>query len=583
MSKLNNTPENIQRVPIERDNKNLKSQTIENTNNNIEQSKVKIEENQTTTKIKAPKESHIISRNNENLQKNENTTNLKTVNTENNTNSKEALSSKTQNNTIAKKKEKIKNEREEAKENKGLFDTFKILLTGQSHFNDEDAINLNDNYGAKDIYNTKNNPRRDAIYRNLSVKSVKLIWITFFACIILITWATFFKLDSIVRGSGQVVPSQRIQEVQNLEGGILREIFVKEGTQVEEGELLARIENESAGSQYREALSRSLDYKAAIARLTAILEDSKVEYPNEVLLHPELVLRHNTILQAMQTQSTSEYNVLKLQADAKEKESAELEAKKNQLESRLVISQKQRDLGKSALAKQAFSEIEFLELENNVVTIEADLQALEHTIPRVAIEVEEMKERLNRYEAEKKLTNSQELARIQADLISIEELLTAGSDRVSRTELRSPVRGVVNRLHHNTIGGVVAPAATIMEIVPSDDRLIIEARFSPADIGFLSEGLNAIIRLSAYDFASYGSVKGVVEQVSADTIQDNNGMIYYIVKVRTDEKMYNKDGVELPYIAGMQAEVDVITGKQSILDYLLKPLLRIGNRALTER
>ncbi len=181
------------------------------------------------------------------------------------------------------------------------------------------------------------------------------------------------------------------------------------------------------------------------------------------------------------------------------------------------------------------------------------------------------------------MTNSQELARIQAELISIQELLTAGSDRVSRTELRAPVRGVVNRIYYNTIGGVVAPAATIMEIVPLDDRLIIEARFSPADIAFLSEGLDAIIRLSAYDFASFGSVRGVVEQVSADTIQDSNGMIFYIVKIRTDEKMYNKDGLELPYISGMQAEVDVITGKQSILDYILKPLLRVKNRALTER
>ncbi len=582
MSKLNNTPENIQRVPIQREDKNLNSQTTVNTNDITKKDEVIIEQNSSTTKIQAPKDSSSTTKAENNISavstSNKNT-NSQTIAKTNTAQKKEAIK-KTAPTRKNKEKEAVKAVK---KNNLSIFAKFKILLTGQAHFDDDDAKELDKNYGAKEIYASAYNPRQQAIYRNVSVKSVKLVWLTFFACFLIILWAALFHLDSIVRGSGQVVPSQRIQEVQNLEGGILREILVKEGAQVEEGELLARIENESAGSQYREALSRSLDYKAAIARLTAILEDTKVAYPNEVLIHPDLVLRHNTILQAMQTQNASEYNVLKLQADAKEKESAELEAKKAQLESRLVIAQKQRDLGKSALAKQAFSEIEFLELENNVVTLEADLQGLEHTIPRIAIEVEEMKERLNRYEAEKKLTNSQELARIQAELISIEELLTAGIDRVSRTELRSPVRGVVNRLYHNTIGGVVAPAATIMEIVPSDDRLIIEARFSPADIGFLSEGLNAIIRLSAYDFASYGSVKGVVEQVSVDTIQDNNGMIFYIVKVRTDEKMYNKDGIELPYIAGMQAEVDVITGTQSILDYLMKPLLRISNRAFTER
>ncbi len=510
---------------------------------------------------------------------------IKTVPVIKNTEEKKTIQSKEKKQIPSQEKKKsppkAKKEvkKKEVAPKQGLFTTIKYLLAGKSHFNDIDAKILSEKYNA----NETASPRQEAIYRNVATKSVKLVWYTFFAVFLLIIWSAVFNLDTIVRGSGKIVPSQRIQEVQNLEGGILREIFIKEGSEVEEGELLARIENESAGSQYREAVSRSLDYMATIARLTAILNNRAVDYPNEVLLHPDLVLRHNTILQAMKTQHQSEYNVIKLQAEAKEKESLELAAKKGQIESRLSIAQKQRDLGKSALAKQAFSEIEFLELENNVVTLEAELEGIEHSIPRVELEVQEMQERLTRYEAEKNLTNSQELARIQAELISIQELLTAGSDRVSRTELRAPVRGVVNRIYYNTIGGVVAPAATIMEIVPLDDRLIIEARFSPADIAFLSEGLDAIIRLSAYDFASFGSVRGVVEQVSADTIQDSNGMIFYIVKIRTDEKMYNKDGLELPYISGMQAEVDVITGKQSILDYILKPLLRVKNRALTER
>lgn len=419
--------------------------------------------------------------------------------------------------------------------------------------------------------------------RKASVKSVRLVWLTFISLFILIVWATFFQLDTIIRGSGQIVPFARVQEIQNLEGCILREVIVKEGQEVEVNELLARIENESAGSQYREALARSLDYKATIARLIALIEEKDVHYPDEVLAYPDLITRHNTILKAMQTQMEAEYNVLQLQANAQEKQATELEAEKKQVEAHLEIAEKQRKLAEITLKQRAFSEIDYLELKQKVMELQSRLVALEHSIPRLHIEAQEKMERIKRYKAEKHLEDSHELAKTQAELISLEELLTAGSDKVMRTELRAPVRGIVKRIYQNTLGGVVAPGATIMDVVPLDDSLIVEARFSPADIGFLTVGLQAIIRLSAYDFTTYGSIKGLVEQVSADTLQDNQGNIFYIVKVRTTQKLYNKDGVELPFIAGMQAEVDVITGKQSILKYLFKPLLRIGNRALTEQ
>ncbi len=436
------------------------------------------------------------------------------------------------------------------------------------------------------------NPRERALSPQVKSKSILLVWLVFICIILLTIWAYFSKIDVVVRGYGQIVPSQSIQQIQNLEGGIIQEVLVKEGEEVEPGQLLARIENTIAGSQYREALERSFDYKATIARLDALIRTEKnqdentiisVNYPDEVLANPALVERHSNILEAVKQQSDAEYAVLQLQYDALENLILEEKAQKASAEIRLASVKKQRDLAAVALSRKAFSELEFLSIEQSVLELEGTLNELEYSIPRLEIERAEKQESINQYKAELILRYTKELGTVQAELISVNELLKAGGDRVQRTELSSPLRGLVKRIYYKTIGGVVPPGGTVMDVVPLDDSLIIEARFNPADIGFLSVGLDTTVRFSAYDYTTYGSAKGKVEHISADTLENSQGQIFYIVKIRTNETFLPFEGRKLPIIAGMQAEVDIITGKKSILDYILKPLMRVSNRAFREQ
>lgn len=425
--------------------------------------------------------------------------------------------------------------------------------------------------------------RQEALRRTAPAGSVRLVWGSAAALVLLLLWAGLAEVDELARGTGQVVPSQRVQLVQNLEGGILQGIPVREGQRVEQGDVVARIDNETAGSQYREALARSLEHQAAIARLEALIGGGDAVYPPEVLAEPELTRRQNDILAAARAQTEAELHVLALQRELRTREAAEQEERRRQLTASLELALKQRDLAHAALQAKAYSALEFLNLEQRVQNLKAELAGLEHSIPRLHTAAREMEERLALRKAELEAQYRREINEIQTRLLSLREMLTAGSDRVQRTEMRSPVRGVVKRIHTHTVGGVVAPGATLMEIVPLDDTLIIEARFSPTDIAFLYPGQKATVRLTAYDFAIYGGLAAEVEQIGADTVEGRQGEYFYAVKVRTDRNHLEHKGQTLPIMVGMLAEVDVLTGKKTVLDYLLKPLLKARQRALRER
>ncbi len=476
---------------------------------------------------------------------------------------------------IAREKEEVK---EEEKKKKSVFGKFKYAFTEIFEAFKQPTLESPEN--EKEY---RDDVRAQAQIRGARLNSVRLVWIVFFGLLTLLIWAYFAQIDSIVRGAGQVVPSQRIQQIQNLEGGIIQELLVQEGEMVEVGTVLARIENTTAISQYREAAERSLNYQATIARLQALSDNTIPVYAEEVRVNEALVERHNNIFNATKAQTDAEENILQLQLASLKNEIEDQSLQLKRLKERLVLATKQRDLAQQAFEAEAYSEIDLLNQEQNVQKIQTDILSLEFLLPRLQLELEEQEEKLTQYRADLILEYSKEIGEIEAQLVSIKELLKAGIDTVRRTELLSPVNGTVRRIYHTTLGGVVQPGATIMDVVPVDDSLIIEARFSPADIGFLSVGLPAIVRLTAYDFATYGAVNATVEHVSADTLENNQGQIFYIVHVRTENNFLEYQGRQLPIIAGMQAEVDVVTGKKSILDYLLKPFLRVSNRAFTEQ
>lgn len=425
--------------------------------------------------------------------------------------------------------------------------------------------------------------RRLAWFRQGEPRPRRLVQLSALTMLLFLLWAGWADLDEVARGYGQVVPSQRVQVIQNLEGGILQALQVQEGQVVQQGDLLARIDNETAGSQYREALARSIELQAAIARLEATIKNRDPVYPPTVMAQPELMQRQNDILQATRHQNEAEFELLDSQHHTRLQEAAEQEERLRQISTSLALAEKQLRLARPAMEARAFSALDFVNLEQKVQSLKADIATLEIAIPRLRSAAKEAQDRLALRRAELVTQQRKEISETETRLFSLRELLSAGSDRVLRTEVRSPVHGTVKKVFQNTVGGVIPPGGTIMEVVPLDDTLIIEARFSPADIAFLYPGQKAVVRLSAYDFAIYGGLEAFVEQISADTLEGRQGEFFYLVKLRTQQRHLLHKGKELPILPGMVAEVDVLTGKKTVLDYLLKPLLKVRQRALSER
>ncbi len=423
----------------------------------------------------------------------------------------------------------------------------------------------------------------EGLEEDVSGVSRRLVWLSALVVGFLLIWAAVAEIDEIVRGRGQVVPSQRVQLIQNLEGGIVREIFVREGQEVTQNAILMQIDNETAGSQYREALLRSLEHEASLARLEALIANAEPTFSPEVLAIPELMARQRDLLTAAKKQTEAELSVLALQSKSRQQEAIGLKERQTQLKAALVLAERQRELARPALAAKVYSELEFLDLEQRVQSLKTDLAELTHDINQAEANANEAEERLNLRRAELESSWRAELNETQIQLLALRELLSAGDDKVRRTEMRSPVRGIIKTIHANTLGGVVGPGATVMEVVPLDDSLIIEANFNPSDIAFIYPGQKAQVRLTAYDFTTYGGLPATVETIGADTLADAQGTSYYKVKIRTNSAHLDHEGQPLPIMPGMLAEVDVITGKKTILDYLLKPLFRLQQRAFRER
>ncbi|NJC87942.1 MAG: HlyD family type I secretion periplasmic adaptor subunit [Desulfuromonas sp.] len=399
--------------------------------------------------------------------------------------------------------------------------------------------------------------------------------------VIFLIWATFTKLDEVTRGMGQVIPTQRVQTIQNLEGGILEEILVQENQIVEKGDVLVRIDNSMAASQFRDVSGKASEYRASVARLEAEGEGRSFNLPAGV--DPQIASDQTAIYRARQQQIQSELGVLQSQQQQKQQEIAEMQSRLSQLERNLDLARQQRDIAKPLVDQGVYPKVDFLAREREVANLQGDIDALRLAIPRARSAAEEIHRRMSQRQAEYKAQSLDELNKRRVELKSLNEMMSAGQDRVTRTEVRSPVRGTVKQLNLNTLGGVVKPGEPIMEIVPLDDTLMVEARVRPADIAFLRPGQKAMIKITAYDFSIFGGLEGVVEAISADTIADEKGEHFYKVKLRTQTGTLNYHGENLPIIPGMMASVDILTGKKSVLSYLLKPILKMKQNALRER
>jgi adhesin transport system membrane fusion protein len=384
---------------------------------------------------------------------------------------------------------------------------------------------------------------------------------------------------------GQVIPSQRIQTIQNLEGGILEELAVQENQIVNKGDILARIDNVLAASQYRDAFTKVAEHEAAIERLNAEIEvKSTLVFPDHFKkTDPQILADQQSIFNARQEQLQAELNVLKSQQSQKQQEITEMRSRQEQLERSLSLAKQQRDIAKPLVDQGIYPRVDYLVLERDISSLQGDIDALRLAVPRIRQAANEASRRIEQRLAEFKATALDEMHSRRGELKSLQETMSAGKDRVTRTDVRSPVRGTIKQINLNTIGGVVRPGESILEIVPLDDTLLIEARIRPADIAFLHPGQKAMVKITAYDFSIFGGLEGVLEAISADTIEEDNGDSFFKVKLRTQKSAISYRGEDLPIIPGMTASVDILTGKKTILAYILKPILRAKQNALRER
>ena len=420
----------------------------------------------------------------------------------------------------------------------------------------------------------------------------------FFLCLII--WAAIADVDEVTHAEGSVVGSQRTQTIQNLEGGILRAVLVHEGQIVDKGTVLAQLDNEMAESAYRDAVNKAMENSLAVLRLESEIKGDPPVFPENIDAWAEKVIgrrveaamlgRVNQIIQDQENawhsrrdQLNAEIDVLQSQYKQRLHDVEELTARKLQLDRSLELSIEQRNTAYSLVQRNNFSKLEYLGMQQRVVELQGQIDSLAATIPKAKAAADEARQRIASRRAEHVAAVTEEINKRRQELNSLRESLSAGRDRVTRTELRAPVRSTVKQIYISTVGGVVKPGEPIMDLVPHDDTLVVEAKVKPQDVAFLRPGQEVMVKVSAYDFSIYGGLEGKLESISADTIEDKRGEHFYLVKVRTQKNAIVHHNEYLPIIPGMVVTADILIGKKTVLDYLLKPILKAKQNALRER
>jgi adhesin transport system membrane fusion protein len=412
-----------------------------------------------------------------------------------------------------------------------------------------------------------------------------LLWVILLFIVSFFIWAYFAVLEEVIRGSGKVIPSSQVQVVQNLEGGIVKQINISEGESVLPGQVLVTIDDTRFDSSLQESRLRELSLEGKAIRLRAEADgaDELPAFPDEInQALPELYDQQRKLFAERRAELEANRRILAEQVLQKRQTIAELTARSGRLARSLELTRRELRVTKPLQAQGAVSEVEILRLQRQVNDINGDLEEARLGIPRAEAELAEVEQRRIELDAGFRKDARGELSEVEAEISALGAGNVALADRVERTQVRSPIRGVVKSLLVRTVGGVVQPGMDLVEIVPLDDSLLVEARVKPRDIAHLSPGLPAKVKLTAYDFAIYGGLDGEVEHISADTFVDEDDEAYYLVRVRTREPELVKNGRAYTIIPGMTAEVDILVGEKSVLSYLMKPVLRARDTALRE-
>ncbi len=426
--------------------------------------------------------------------------------------------------------------------------------------------------------------RQDAHHAFLEQQPLRarsLLYVVALATVCLLVWAAFARIDEVTRGQGKVIPSQQVQVIQSQDGGVVTEILVREGDIVQKGQLLVSLDQTRSQSSLREnqAEYRALTVKAQ--RLRAVADKTPFE-PDPAMEEfvPGIIDQEMALYQSSLEQLQLEQQIASEQLSQRKEELTEVQAREAQAARSLQLAQQELNLTRPMVASGAVSEVEILRLEREVNKLSGERKQAAAQINRLRSAIHEAERKVAEVDLEFVNQAREQLTETISRINSLREAGTGLSDRVKQTEVRSPVNGTVKQLYYHTIGGVVLAGKEIVEVVPADDTLLLEVRIRPKDIAFLVPGQEALVKFTAYDFVVYGGLEGEVEHIGADTVMDEEGNPFYEVLVRTYEAGLSEDK---PIIPGMTVEVDILTGKKTILAYLMKPVLRAKQYALTER
>jgi adhesin transport system membrane fusion protein len=408
--------------------------------------------------------------------------------------------------------------------------------------------------------------------------------------LIAVIWAWLAKIDEITRGEGKVITTSQTQYVQNLEGGIIDKILVKEGDLVNKDQVLFQLDRVRFASAYREGQQGELGLRAKVARLTAEVQGTALKMPPDVVkTAPALADNETAVHRARLADRAGKNAVLREQLAQRMQEVVELQSKRDLTREQWEILKREVAITAPMVQQGVVSEVELLRLQREASRIRTDLDGAALALPRAQSAVEEVKRKIQDNESQFRSQAANELSATRNELAKVAEAVPGLEDRMARTQVRSPVHGLVKSIANKTEGGVVQPGTTMAEIVAVDDSLLVEARIRPRDIAFVSVGQQAVVKLAAYDYSIYGGLEGKLVYVSPDSIQPQSQQPgqstepYYIVHVRTAKPALEHQGKLLPVIPGMTAQVDVLTDRRSVLHYLLKPINKALETALRER
>lgn len=409
-----------------------------------------------------------------------------------------------------------------------------------------------------------------------------------FTCIAVVVWALVWasgaELDEVARGTGKVVPFSKVQVVGHVEGGVVEQLLVRVGDRVEREQVLMKVANTRAQSSYQENAVRLGDLKIRLARLTAentgqpFLVDAAAERA-----HPEMAAAERDLYRSNLEVRDNLLSVYDSQLEQRQQEIVEMHAREKNARAAIQSIERELEMRKALVAQRLEPEVNLLRLEREMSTIRDRLDAARETVPRLERVMVELKRRRDDVRMSHQARTRRDLADTTLEINQLEKLQVGLAEQMARALVRSPIRGVVKQLFVNTLGGVVKAGMDLAEIVPVDDNLLVEVRVRPADIGFIRAGQPAMVKVSAFEFSIYGGFPGRVESVGADSHTDERAGPYFLVWIRTDRNYLGTPAKPLRAIAGMTVTADIVTGKKTVMQYLLNPILKARQDALRER